>query len=188
MLKHFAAALFCTVLATPAWAQSIKKMDAGLDAVIAPGTKIEKVATGFIFSEGPMWKDGKVWFSDVRGNKVRTYDPKTNKVTVVLNDSGGLKNAPPDKNFGSNGMITDKDGSILLTRMYMGAIELMDDKGTTKPFLSKYQANGSTAPTTWPSPRTALCGSPIPPSACRKWTRTPRRRSSSTASIATRTE
>jgi hypothetical protein len=45
MLKHFAAALLCTVLATPAWAQSIKKMDAGLDAVIAPGTKIEKVAT-----------------------------------------------------------------------------------------------------------------------------------------------
>jgi gluconolactonase len=63
-----------------------------------------------------------------------------------LNDSGGLKNAPPDKNFGSNGMITDKDGSILLTRMYIGAIERMDDKGTTKPFLSKYQGKRFNSP------------------------------------------
>jgi gluconolactonase len=148
MLKHLAAAFLCTVLAVPALAQgtSIKKLDPALDNVIAPGTKIEKVATGFIFSEGPMWKDGKLWFSDVRGNKVRTYDPKTNKVTCDLNDSGGLKNAPPDKNFGSNGMITDKDGSILLTRMYIGAIERMDDKGTTKPFLSKYQGKRFNSP------------------------------------------
>lgn len=143
-----AAAPALCLSAAPGWAQgtSIKKMDAGLDAVIAPGTKIEKVAGGFIFIEGPMWKDGKLWFSDVRGDKVRTYDPKTNKVTVVLNDSGGLKNAPPDKNFGSNGMITDKDGSILLTRMYIGAIERMDDKGNTKPFLSKYQGKRLNSP------------------------------------------
>jgi gluconolactonase len=82
----------------------------------------------------------------VRGDKVRTYDPKTNKVTVVLNDSGGMKNAPPDKNFGSNAMITDKDGSILLTRMYIGAIEKMDDQGNTKPFLSKYQGKRLNSP------------------------------------------
>ncbi len=29
-----------------------------LDAVIAPDAKIEKVATGFIWTEGPMWRDG----------------------------------------------------------------------------------------------------------------------------------
>jgi len=114
--------------------------------VIAPGTKIEKVASGFIFIEGPMWKEGKLWFSDVRGDKVRTYDPKTGKVTVVLNDSGGMKNAPPDKNFGSNAMITDKDGSILLTRMYVGTIERMDDKGGLKPFLSKYEGKRLNSP------------------------------------------
>ena len=143
-----ALALLACLAAAPAFGQSmtIKKLDPMLDAVIAPGARIEKIATGFLFVEGPMWKDGKLWFSDVRGDKVRTYDPKTNKVTVVLNDSGGMKNAPPDKNFGSNGMITDKDGSILLTRMYIGAIERMDDKGTTKPFLSKYQGKRFNSP------------------------------------------
>jgi gluconolactonase len=147
MLKYLAP--FMCLLAVPALAQTapaIKKLDAGLDSVIAPGTKIEKVATGFIFIEGPMWKEGKLWFSDVRMDKVRTYDPKTGKVTVVLNDSGGVKNAPPDKSFGSNAMITDKDGSILLTRMAVGTIERMDDKGGLKPFLAKYEGKRFNSP------------------------------------------
>jgi gluconolactonase len=132
--------LLAVPVATAAVAQTgIQRMDPALDKVIAPGTKIEKVATGFIFVEGPMWRDGKLWFSDVRGDKVRTYDPKTGKVTVILNDSGGMKNAPPDGNFGSNAMVTDKDGSILVTRMAIGTIERMDDKGNLKPFLSRYE-------------------------------------------------
>jgi len=154
MLKYLAPALCLLALpalclsAAPCLAQgtSIKKMDAGLDNVIAPGTKIEKVAGGFLFVEGPMWKDGKLWFSDVRGDKVRTFDPKTGKVTVILKDSGGVKDAPPDANFGSNAMITDKDGSILLTRMAIGTIERMDDHGNLKPFLSKYQGKRLNSP------------------------------------------
>jgi gluconolactonase len=147
MFKYFAPAL--CLLALPAFAQSapsIKKMDPALDNILAPGSRIEKVATGFLFIEGPMWKQGKLWFSDVRGDKVRNYDPATGKVTVVLNDSGGVKNAPPTANFGSNAMITDKDGSILLTRMAIGTIERMDDQGNLKPFLAKYQGKRFNSP------------------------------------------
>jgi gluconolactonase len=93
-----------------------------------------------------VWEDDAGWFSDVRGDKVRTYDPKTNKVEVILNDSGGMKNAPPSGNFGSNAMITDKDGSILLTRMAIGTIERMDDKGGLKPYLSKYEGKRFNSP------------------------------------------
>jgi gluconolactonase len=149
MLKYLAPALYMLaapgLLAAPALAQSIKKMDPALDQVITPGTRIEKVAGGFIFTEGPMWRDGKLWFSDVRGDKVRTLTPD-GKVTVILSDSGGMKNAPPDGNFGSNAMVTDKDGSILLTRMAIGTIERMDDKGNLKPFLSKYQGKRLNSP------------------------------------------
>jgi gluconolactonase len=152
MLKYLAPVLLVVLaapglLVAPALAQgtSIKKLDPALDQVIAPGTKIEKVASGFIFTEGPMWKDGKLWFSDVRGDKVRTLTPD-GKVTVILSDSGGMKNAPPTGNFGSNAMVTDKDGSILLTRMAIGTIERMDDKGGLKPFLSKYEGKRLNSP------------------------------------------
>jgi gluconolactonase len=152
MNKYAAALLFLTsasvfgAAAPAAEGPSIKKLDPALDSIIAPGAKVQKVASGFIFVEGPMWKEGKLWFSDVRGDKVRTFDPKTKKVTVILSDSGGVKNAPPDKNFGSNAMITDKDGSILLTRMAIGTIERMDDQGNLKPFLSNYQGKRLNSP------------------------------------------
>ena len=145
-MRKLATLLACTFLAGAAHAQSVKKLDPALDKVIAPGTKIEKVATGFLFIEGPMWRDGKLWFSDVKGDKVRTFDPKTGAVTVVLKDSGGVKDASPDFFLGSNAMVTDKDGSILLTRMAIGTIERMDDKGNLKPFLSNYQGKRLNSP------------------------------------------
>ncbi len=148
MLKTFTA--LCLLLAVPAMAapketMKIVRLDPALDAVIAPGTNVGKVAGGFIFTEGPMWKDGQLWFSDVRGDKVRTLAPN-GKVTVILSDSGGIKNAPPTGNFGSNAMVTDKDGSILLTRMAIGTIERMDDKGALKPFLSNYEGKRFNSP------------------------------------------
>src|SRR3954469_5219337 len=77
-MRNFAALLACiTLLAGAAQAQSIKKLDPALEKVIAAGTKIEKIPTGFLFIEGPMWRDGKLWLSDVKGDKVRAFDPKT---------------------------------------------------------------------------------------------------------------
>src|SRR5258708_24135494 len=114
-MRKIALALLAFISAAPAYSQSIKKLDPALDGVIAPGTKIEKVATGFLFIEGPMWRDGKLWFSDVKGDKGRTFDPQTGKVTVILKDSGGVKDASPDFFLGSNATVTDKDRSLLLT-------------------------------------------------------------------------
>src|SRR5438477_8027485 len=48
---------------------SIVRLDPALDALIPPETQIEKVASGFKFTEGPLWKpNGVLWFSDVVGN------------------------------------------------------------------------------------------------------------------------
>jgi gluconolactonase len=145
-MRKITLALLGCFLAAPTLAQTVKRLDPGLDSIIAPGTRIEKVATGFLFVEGPMWRDGKLWFSDVKGDKVRTFDPKTGKVTVILKDSGGVKDASPDFFLGSNAMVTDRDGSILLTRMAIGTIERMDDHGNLKPFLSNYQGKRLNSP------------------------------------------
>ncbi|HEY4076736.1 MAG TPA: SMP-30/gluconolactonase/LRE family protein [Rhizomicrobium sp.] len=156
MLRTFrllAPALCLLAMPTAADAQAMMKaapmrivrMDPGLDAVVAPGTQVAKIVGGFVFTEGPMWKEGKLWFSDVRADKVRALTPD-GKVTVILNDSGGIKNAPVTANFGSNAMVTDKDGSILLTRMGIGTIERMDDRGNLKPFLSRYEGKRLNSP------------------------------------------
>jgi gluconolactonase len=49
---------------------SIVRIDPGLDAIVPPDARIEKLAEGFAFSEGPVWdrRQLRLLFSDVRGN------------------------------------------------------------------------------------------------------------------------
>ena len=48
--------------------------------------------SGLAFPEGPRWRDGKLWFSDMHSQRVMTVDPDGNAETVVevANDPSGL--------------------------------------------------------------------------------------------------
>jgi gluconolactonase len=94
---------------------SVVRLDAAFDALSPKGTKIEKIAGGFTFTEGPLWRpDGVLWFSDVVGNVVRQWSPD-GAVTEVLKPGGYDGNALPAGGFiGPNGMTADKDGGVLL--------------------------------------------------------------------------
>src|SRR3546814_3180469 len=61
--------------AAAAAAPSFERLDPAFDAIIAPDTPIERVATGFGFTEGPLWHEGRLWFSDVNGDKMRAVTP-----------------------------------------------------------------------------------------------------------------
>lgn len=139
------AALPLAAPAAAAPAMAVERLDRGLDAVIAPGTKIERVATGFVFTEGPMWRQGKLWFSDVQKDQLLTVT-RDGKVTVLLNNSGGYHNPPPGANIGSNAMVTDKDGSVLLTQMGARRIVRLDAHNGIHPFLSDYKGKRLNSP------------------------------------------
>ena len=51
---------------------SVLRVDPRLDAIVPPDARIEKLAEGFVFSEGPVWdrRQSRLLFSDVRGNAV----------------------------------------------------------------------------------------------------------------------
>src|SRR5207244_10660930 len=60
----------------PPAAGSIVRVDPALDALVPKDAKIEKLAGGFQFTEGPVWRpEGVLWFSDVVGNVVRQWSP-----------------------------------------------------------------------------------------------------------------
>src|SRR5215469_3076897 len=55
---------------------SIVRLDPAFDSLVPKDAQIEKVAGGFQFTEGPLWRpDGHLWFSDVMGNVVRSLTP-----------------------------------------------------------------------------------------------------------------
>lgn len=133
------------IAAADTTAPRIERMDPALDAIIAPGTTIERVATGFRFTEGPMWREGRLWFSDLRADKVFAVTPG-GKVELLIEHAGGLDPFPPDSYLGSNAMATDKDGSVLLVQQGGRKIVHLDAKLKSTPFLERYQGKKLNSP------------------------------------------
>ena len=95
--------------------ETVLRLDPALDALIPKDVQIEKIAGGFTFTEGPVWRpDGNLWFSDVLGDEVRQWSPD-GKVVGILHPEG-FDNDPRGGRglYGPNGMILDKDGAVLL--------------------------------------------------------------------------
>jgi gluconolactonase len=125
---------------------SIVRLDPAFDALVPKDAIIEKVGGGFQFTEGPLWRpDGHLWFSDVVGNVVRSITP-SGQVEVLIRNSGGQSSAPPGSFIGSNAMVADKDGFILLCQHTNRRIVRLAKDLTMTPYLEKYQGKRLNSP------------------------------------------
>jgi gluconolactonase len=104
--------------ANPAWKDigKIYTVDEGLNKIITPGTKVEKLAEGFQFTEGPVWHpDGFLLFSDPNTNTIYRYTPEDGNVSVYISHSGYTGADIGDYGQpGSNGLTIDKEGRLIV--------------------------------------------------------------------------
>jgi gluconolactonase len=94
----------------------IERLDARLDALIAPGTPIQKIADGLAWAEGPLWdpRTQSLLFSDVPRNAIFRWHPDEG-VTLAIPRSGYTGPDPPPRGEpGSNGLIFDREGRLVL--------------------------------------------------------------------------
>jgi gluconolactonase len=124
---------------------SIKRLDPALDAIIPPGAKIERVATGFQFTEGTIWHKGELWFSDLRGNKVYSLSP-AGKLTLRLDHAGGADSFDSRFYRGSNALVPAPDGSLLLAQHSAHRIVKLDDQMRATSFLDKFEGKALNSP------------------------------------------
>ena len=118
-MKHLPAFAFFIALSAsvsaatpvPPFSGSIERLDPALDKLIAPDAKIEALASGFNWSEGPVWYNGGIVFSDVPENTAYSWKEGQKEASVFLKPSGGTK---PDGGQGSNGLAVDADGNLIL--------------------------------------------------------------------------
>ena len=94
---------------------SIIRIEPSFNTLVPREACIEKVAGGFTFTEGPLWRpSGVLWFSDVVGNVVRQWSPD-GTVKELLRPGGYDGNSLPAGGFiGPNGMTTAPNGDVLL--------------------------------------------------------------------------
>lgn len=53
----------------------LDRIDPALDAIVQPEARIEQIAEGFQFTEGPVWVDGSLLFSDPNDEDRRAWQP-----------------------------------------------------------------------------------------------------------------
>src|SRR5258705_9806634 len=94
-------------------ALKVDRLNAGVDAIVPADAKLERVATGFTWTEGPIWiPAGYLLFAEITSNSIRKLTPN-GTVSIFLQPSG-YKGAAPylGKEPGSNGMTLDRSGRL----------------------------------------------------------------------------
>jgi gluconolactonase len=62
----------------------LERLDPAMSALVAPSSHVENICEGFIWSEGPVWKDGALFFSDVPANILYRWTPGSQQAEVFL--------------------------------------------------------------------------------------------------------
>lgn len=93
----------------------VEIVDEAALSLIDPAAPLTVVADGFRWTEGPLWiEDGAyLLFSDIPRNVVLKYEPQTG-VQPYLEPSGGTGRYPGDDTVGSNGLLLDPSGRLVL--------------------------------------------------------------------------
>jgi gluconolactonase len=94
---------------------SIEILDEAALGLIDPEAKLEVIAEGFEWTEGPLWleKEQKLLFSDIPNNSVFQIDAK-GETSLYLKPSGYTGETARGGETGSNALILDPQGNLVL--------------------------------------------------------------------------
>ncbi|KAB2661078.1 MAG: SMP-30/gluconolactonase/LRE family protein, partial [Verrucomicrobia bacterium] len=94
---------------------SIERLDPAFDRLIAPSASMEKLASGFRWSEGPTWlpRERALVFSDVPENVIYKWSD-ANGLEEYLRPSGYTGQLMKFREQGSNGLTTDAEDRLVV--------------------------------------------------------------------------
>jgi sugar lactone lactonase YvrE len=114
----------------------IERLDPALDELIPAASGVETICEGFIWTEGPVWKDSALFFSDVPANILYRWTPGSGQAEVFLEPSGGIPRNPNFVEPGSNGLALDSEGRLLLCQHGARRVVRLEDDGRTQTVLA----------------------------------------------------
>ena len=126
---------------------SIERLDPDLDRLIPPNAVLEKLAEGYDWSEGPAWdkKNGYLLFSDVPMNTVFKFKPGST-VSVFLKPSGYTGTTPRNGEPGSNGLVFDPQGRLVLCQHGDRRVARLEADGTFKTLADRFEGKRFNSP------------------------------------------
>jgi gluconolactonase len=94
---------------------TIERYDSAVNAILSPAATAEVIASGFNWTEGPLWleKEKMLLFSDIPGNIVYRWT-EASGTSVYLTPSGYTGTVKRGGETGSNGLLLDGKGRLVL--------------------------------------------------------------------------
>jgi len=141
-------ALAWLVAATASAEIRIERVDPRLDAVIAPGTEAERLASGFAWLEGPVWepRSRSLFFSDVVANTV--YRWREGEGAKPYLGRSGYAGAGPfaGREPGSNGLALDRAGRLVLCEHGERRVTRLEADGSRTVLAERYRGKRLNSP------------------------------------------
>lgn len=125
----------------------VDRRDPALDAIVSAGATLERLATGFIFTEGPVRSDeGYLLFSDPNANRIYRWAPD-GQVSLFRTKSGY---AGPDigeyRQAGSNGLAFDRDGRLTVCEHGRRRVVRIEKNGDVTVVADRYEGKRLNSP------------------------------------------
>jgi len=126
----------------------IDRLDPAFDAIVPVDAKIEKLAGGFDWVEGPVWRRdrGYLLFSDIPKNTVYKWKDGEG-LSVFMRPAGYVGNAPQGREIGTNGLTTDSQGRLVVADHGDRLIARINDTTFTRTVLAdRYEGKRFNSP------------------------------------------
>ena len=114
---------------------SLDLRNPGLHDLIAPDARIERVAGGLGFTEGPVWRGNALLFSDIPNNRIARWRrlPEGPELTTYATGR-------------SNGLTLDRQGQILAAEHGGRRVARIADNGTRTVLAEQFQGKRLNSP------------------------------------------
>ena len=120
---------------------SVEIRDKRFEEVVGKSVEFEKVATGFLFTEGPLWhpRENYLLFSDMPGDHLRRWSRKDG-VTTFRKPC-----------FKSNGLAWDRQGRLLVCEHASSKVTRTEPDGTSTTLAAapRHPSDTSGSATSW---------------------------------------
>jgi len=126
----------------------VERFDAALDAIIPAKPRIERLASGFVFTEGPVWvrDGGYLLFSDPNNNLIYRWTPDGG-LSIYRTHSGyagfdiGEYGQP-----GSNGLTLDREGRLTINQHGNRRVVRLERNGQVTVLADHYEVGRLNSP------------------------------------------
>lgn len=146
MTARIGSVIFLASVAFAAGEMSIERLDPALDKLIPADAKIEVLAEGFKWSEGPVWdeKNGELLFSDVPNNVIHAW--QDGAIRDFMRPSGYSGDDPAWRSSGSNGLAFDAKGRLLIAEHGDRRVSMLMEGGGKKTVAGSFEGKRFNSP------------------------------------------